>query len=107
MYYLCNYRPLHLGGDRLSRSLIRFKEALAFDLQAWIECAIRELQQVDMPGDFIIMRALSSEETIIDSNADIALDKLGRAIAEVFNINWKPRLIGKQNYTRPLKLLAS
>jgi len=106
-YYLCNYRPHYVGGDRLSRSLLRFKEALSHDLQAWIDCAVSELQQVDMPCDVIIIRALSNEETIIDNNADTALDKLGRAIGKKFNLNWMPALIVKSKLTRPLKLLAS
>jgi hypothetical protein len=58
--------PVSCGGNRLSRSLIRFKEVLAFDLQAWIDCSLNELQQIDMPGDVILMREQNNNETTID-----------------------------------------
>jgi len=106
-FYLCNYRPRHIGGDRLSRSILRFKDALAHDLRAWIDCAVSELQKVDIADDIIVMRALSSTETIIDASSDTALDKLGKAIAEKFAINWMPGLINMLKITRPLKSLEA
>lgn len=106
-YYLCNYRPLHTGSDKLSHSLLRFKNALGFDLKAWIDCTVGELRQLDIPDDVIVIRALGSQETGIDRHANTALDQLGRAMADVLNLRWMPWLIGKSGPTRPLKSLAA
>jgi predicted amidophosphoribosyltransferase len=106
-YYLCNYRPLHAGGDRLSRSLLRFKEALAHDLQAWIDCALTELGQTSFPPDTILIRALASYEKRSSPQTRTALDQLGAAIALKVLLNWKPSLLEKHRTTRPHKNLAA
>ena len=57
-FYLCNYRPQYRGADKISRSLLRFKESLAHDLHAWIDCAVNELRNIVIPSDVIVIRAL-------------------------------------------------
>lgn len=105
-YYLCNYIPSRSGADKLSHSLIRFKEALAYDLQAWIDCAVSELEKLKMTSDTIVIRALGSEETKTDENSNTALDKLCKAIGETYGCQWKPGLIGKPQHQRSLKSLT-
>ncbi|HVX00593.1 MAG TPA: phosphoribosyltransferase family protein [Candidatus Babeliaceae bacterium] len=106
-YYLCNYRPLHTGGDQLSQSLLRFKSAIQDDLRAWIDCSVSELKQLAIPRDVIVMRALGSHETAVESRTDTALDRLGKSIAKAFGIRWMPWLIAKARHTRPLKSLTA
>lgn len=98
---------MQTGSDNLSRSLIRFKKALADDLQAWIDCAVKELKSLLFPIDLIILRALSADETIINTNKKTALDKLGKAISNDLSTTWMTDLIMKKKPTRPLKTLSA
>ena len=106
-YFLCNYRPVHAGGDRLSRSLLRFKDGLSFDLQAWIDCAVAELKKVNWNPGTVILRAIGSHETSVNSAGETALDQLGKAIAREFMLTWNPSVLIKARNTRPLKLLSA
>lgn len=105
--YLCNYRPLADGHDKLSKSLLRFKSGLQEDLKAWIDCAVKELEQLVIPNDVMVIRALGSRETRIEENSNTALDLLGKAITAHFQLEWNPTIIGKMMSTPSLKSLSA
>ena len=105
-YYLCNYRPKSSGADRLSSSLLRFKNALPQDIYAWIDCALHELEMLAMPANSLVIRVLHSNETGVRKESNTALDQLGRAVAKKLGIHWMPELICKSRVTRKVKYLS-
>ncbi len=76
-YFLCNYKPYKAGPDNLSYSLIRFKHGEPIDVQAWSDCASDGLHTIPFKSNTIVLRALSSDETKVEHNAQTPLDKLG------------------------------
>jgi hypothetical protein len=89
-YFLCHYRPLSVGLDDLSRSLLNFKGGRQLDVEAWTDCSISELEKVPIKKDSLILRVLSSTEKIIHSVNDTPLDYLGKQVSEKFNACYSP-----------------
>ena len=100
-FYLCNYVASSYGSDDLSRSLLRFKSNMQFDLQAWVECSVAELSKI-VHDQFIVVRALHGQET---SPVRSSLDSLGNKLMEVLHCRYEPALIAKTRATRALKFL--
>ncbi len=105
-YYLCNYRPRHTGSDELSKSLIRFKERIRVDVEAWTECALMELGKVSLNNGLLIMRALGRDEKTVSSSSRTALDWLGRKLADELKGSYMPELLSKSRNTRSVKWLT-
>ena len=62
-FYLCHYRPKNAGEqDRLSQSLLRFKNGMEPDVRAWIECSVAELEKKFINSGAAVMRALGHDE---------------------------------------------
>lgn len=62
-FYLCHYRPKRAGEqDRLSKSLLRFKDGREPDLRAWIDCCVSELKPKFSNQNVSIIRALAHSE---------------------------------------------
>lgn len=103
-YYLCHYKPWSAGFDRLSRSLIRFKNGSQIDLRAWTSCVIENLPST-LSAQPVIVRALSSNETDIVSN-HCALDHVGEKLAKHMHGYYLPTLLSKRTITPPAKTLS-
>ncbi len=105
-YYLCHYRPQSSGSDKLSQSLIRFKNGWSVDGNAWMSCSIEELQKITFKGKVLLLRALHSNEITVSKNSNTSLDRLCRSIGQEMNFIYRPEFLGKKRKTRPAKLLS-
>ena len=105
-YFLCNYLPMSAGRDRLSRSLLDFKQGLQPDLGAWTDCAVEVFQGIPYIRDTIIVRALQHDETAATDDPPASLDLLGRALASRFHCQYLPGLLCKSGATPPCKALT-
>jgi predicted amidophosphoribosyltransferase len=105
-YFLCPYYPLAAGEDLLSYSLVRFKQRLQPDLDAWISCAGKLLGDFFFAPDTIILRALRHEETTFRAEFPSALDLLGQSLARNFGCSYRPALLCKTRATLPGKYLT-
>lgn len=105
-YYLCQYRPLSVGLDDLSRSILNFKCGRQPDVEAWTECSVSELEQVHIKKDCLILRVLSSTEKIINDASDTPLDYLGIQVAKNLNAHYIPSLLKKTRATSQVKFLS-
>lgn len=103
-YYLCHYKPTSSGFDRLSKSLIRFKNGNLIDLKAWTSCVIESFPTPILSKP-VIVRALGSQETDIVSNYS-PLDHLGKRLAEHLHGYYLPALLSKRQLTPPAKTLS-
>ncbi len=105
-YFLCNYLPVSAGRDRLSRSLLDFKQGLVPDLDAWIDCMLEAGEFIPVTKDTIIIRALQHEETAATGDPPASLDLLGKALAARFDCRYQPLLLRKSRATLPCKELS-
>lgn len=105
-YYLALYFPLATGEDLLSYSLVRFKQRLQPDLDAWIDCAGDLLGRLSFPPQTIVLRALRHEETTVRPEFPSALDRLGQSLALRFGCRYRPDLLSKTRATLPGKYLT-
>lgn len=104
--YLCPYLPMTAGTDALSLSLIKFKQRIQPDLDAWIDCSIRLLGQQHFSPDTIIIRPLRHDETTARPDFPSALDLLGQSLASHLRCRYLPTLLSKSRPTLPNKHLT-
>jgi predicted amidophosphoribosyltransferase len=105
-YFLCSYLPVSAGRDRLSRSLLDFKQGFQPDLAAWIDCTLDVGSFIPVTKDTIIIRALQHDETTAGDNPPTSLDLLGQALAARFYCHYQPLLLRKSRATPPCKQLS-
>ncbi|HET6255472.1 MAG TPA: hypothetical protein VFE32_15435 [Puia sp.] len=105
-FYLCPYLPLAAGTDALSLSLIRFKQRVQPDLDAWIECSCQLLGSIPFSPDTIIIRPLRHDETTVRTDFPSALDLLGSSLAPHLGCRYFPALLSKSRATLPNKHLT-
>jgi hypothetical protein len=103
-YYLCHYKPMSSGFDRLSKSLIRFKNGSLIDLKAWTSCVIESLPATLLSKP-IIVRALGSLEIDIVGNYS-PLDHIGKRLAAHLQGYYLPSLLSKRTITPAAKTLT-
>lgn len=102
--FLCHYRPWSVGFDKLSKSLLRFKNNEFPDVKAWIECSMEAL--AEFLAHTTIIRALNHEELTAHNAISNPLDKLGIALGEKFDCTYSPQLLVKKRFSRPQKSLS-
>jgi predicted amidophosphoribosyltransferase len=105
-YYLCPYLPLAAGSDPLSLSLLKFKQRIQPDLNAWIDCSARLLGRLHFFSDTIIIRPLRHDETTARPDFPSALDLLGQTLAMQIGCRYLPTLLTKSRTTLPNKHLT-
>lgn len=105
-YYLCNYQPRYTGEDKLSESLIRFKDCNELDVRAWAECAVMKLQDLFFQENLVIVRALGKEEIKVLPDSKTSLDLLGALLSEKLDCHYRPELLSKTRETKSMKLLS-
>lgn len=105
-YFLCYYKRLSSGYDRLSKSLIHFKQGVDVDVRAWTSVATELVPPVIEGNNLIVIRSLSSNEVEIDRSLPTALDYLGSKLADACSGTYAPNLLRKKRVTRPMKLLS-
>lgn len=103
-YYLCHYKPLSSGFDRLSKSLIGFKKGNPIDLEAWTSCAVESLSDLPLSHP-LILRALHSQETSVN-NQGSPLDHLGVSLTDSLSGPYLPSSLTKAHATLPMKQLS-
>lgn len=103
--YLCHYKPRAVGSDKLSESLLRFKQGYSLDLQAWTECAQTVLTSV-LDRTTTLVRALSHQEILITNPPYTPLDLLGSKLAHQCSGKYTPQCLLKKRTTKPLKLFS-
>lgn len=103
-YFLCSYIPKSTGSDRLSQSLLSFKNGHPPHRKAWMDCAVSEVKKIkDLHGAMII-RALGHDELIIAENSQGSLDQLSVKIAHSVGGDYRPDYLQK---TKPIEKLIS
>jgi predicted amidophosphoribosyltransferase len=105
-FYLCPYLPLTAGKDTLSHSLLKFKQRIQPDLDAWIDCSTELLGLQPFSADTIIIRALRHDETAARTDLPSALDLLGQSLATRLGCRYLPNFLYKSRTTLPNKLLS-
>jgi predicted amidophosphoribosyltransferase len=105
-FYLCPYLPLTAGTDALSLSLLRFKQRVQPDLDAWIDCSRQLLSRLPFSSDTIIIRALRHDEITARTDFPSALDLLGQSLAIHLRCSYLPSLLSKSRTTLPNKHLT-
>ena len=105
-FYLCPYLPLTAGTDPLSLSLLKFKQRIQPDLDAWIDCSRQLLGHLSFSPDTIIIRALRHDETTARPDFPSALDLLGHSLAIHLHCRYLPTLLAKSRTTLPNKYLT-
>jgi predicted amidophosphoribosyltransferase len=105
-FYLCPYLPLTAGMDTLSFSLLRFKQRIQPDLDAWIDCSRQLLGRLPFSSDTIILRALRHDEITARTDFPSALDLLGHSLAIDLRCRYLPGLLSKSRTTLPNKHLT-
>lgn len=104
-YFLCNYRPVSVGLDALSKSLLNFKCGYRPDTTAWIECSLVELKKVQIENQSLVLRALASRE--LNATSNMTLDRLGNELAENKLLLYQPNMLTKTRITQQVKLLSN
>jgi predicted amidophosphoribosyltransferase len=104
--YLRPYLPLSAGADALSLSLVKFKQRIQPDLNAWIEGAAQLLSLLSFSPDTIIIRPLRHDETCARPEFPSALDLLGQSLATRLRCSYIPTLVFKSRVTLPNKHLT-
>lgn len=105
-YYLSRYLPLLAGKHTISLSLLKFKQRIQPDLDAWVACAVESLCDLAIPNDTIIIRALRHDETSVRSDFPSSLDILGETLALQLHCRYQPGLLAKTRPTLPNKYLS-
>jgi predicted amidophosphoribosyltransferase len=104
-FYLCHYRPKSSGHhDRLSQSLLRFKNGLEPDVRAWVECSVSELSKVFANSNATVMRALGHDE--ITSNETNSITRLCAQLSKEIGLSDGCRALRKKKQTSKLSLLS-
>lgn len=103
--YLCHYKPRAVGSDKLSESLLRFKQGYPVDLQAWTECAQAALAN-NLDKQTTIIRALSHQELTVINPPYTSLDILASRLAFQCAGQYLPQGLVKQRPTIPMKMLS-
>ncbi len=102
-YYLCHYKPLSSGFDRLSKSLIGFKRGNPIDLEAWTSCAVESISNIISSP--LVLRALHADEVaVVRKNS--TLDRLGANLATSLRGLYEPEALTKKHVTIPMKQLS-
>jgi len=94
-YFLCRYIPKYIGTDRLSQSIISFKENTPPHPEAWISCAVEAMEDHLALSGSCVIRALGHTETSADSDNPRSLDKLCEGIAEAIKGKYHPEFLTK------------
>lgn len=105
-YYLCNYKPVRAGADKMSQSLVKFKQGVQFHVDAWSECAVQELVKNNLASSDKIIRARSSAEFGESKDDDSPLSLLCRKLANAVGGVYEENLLLKTRATVPLKGLS-
>jgi hypothetical protein len=103
-FFLCHYIPKSIGGDRLSGSILSFKNGLQPHLQAWSDCAVSEMKYVTDLKGAIVIRALGHDEQFIRDNSHRSIDQLSVKLAHALNGSYRPEALQK---AKPVKKLIS
>lgn len=101
-YYLCYYKKKDCPYDKFSHLLFGFKDGKRI-VKQWCSWAVKAIPEMKLPGDTIVIRALSSGETVISNNGETPLDILGRAIQSELGYQYIPAIIFKAYKTKQLK----
>jgi hypothetical protein len=102
---LCNYKPKRSDGhDRLSQSLLNFKNGVEPDVRAWIECSISELKGVFLNSGAAVVRALDHAETSATDSS--LLQKLCDRIVKDLGLKSSCSALTKKISTKKLSLLS-
>lgn len=101
-----HYQPQYTGEDKLSESLIRFKDCNELDVRTLTECAVIELQDLFFQENLVIVRALGKEETKVLPDSKTSLDLLGALLSEKLDCHYTPELLNKMRETKSMKLLS-
>lgn len=97
LYYLCGYRSVSVGMDRISRSILKFKFGDDPHVAAWAGVSDLALQQVGLKQGDIIVRALGHQETAILRRSDPKpMDVLCRLLADKVGCDYVPDLLRKK-----------
>lgn len=104
-HYLCHYRPLSAGLDKLSKSLIQFKNKFPNDVEAWIACSLESTLELVRESP-TVLRALHWNELSVSPTTDLPIDLLGRELSRSFGGLYQPWLLSKARITRPAKTLS-
>ncbi|HEV3415004.1 MAG TPA: phosphoribosyltransferase family protein [Puia sp.] len=105
-HYLSPYLPLTAGKDAISLSLVKFKQRIQPDLDAWIACSADLLGNLSFSPDTIIIRALRHNEISARPEFPCALDLLGHTLAARLHCRYLPELLSKTRPTLPGKHLT-
>ena len=104
-FYLCNYKPKSAGiHDRLSSSLLRFKNGLDPDVRAWIECSVSELAKKFTGSGASIVSALGHGETVASDSTP--LSNLCQRLQQLIGLNDARMALRKSKPTEKLSLLS-
>lgn len=104
-FYLCHYRPKSSGHhDRLSESLLRFKNGQEPDVRAWVECSVSELSKVFANSNATVVRALGHDEVV--SNDTNSISKLCARLCKDIGLSDGCRALTKKKKTSKLSLLS-
>lgn len=105
-YYLCTYIPKAAGSDRLSQSLLHFKNGTSPHLQAWTECAVEELQSVRELREAYVIRAFGHDELVHNSGRNESLARLTVKICNAIQGTYVPNFLEKTRNTKKLAYLS-
>lgn len=105
-HYLCHYKPLTAGHDELSRSLIHFKNGRPLHVEAWTECAVNALKKIQIAKECAIVRALGSQEVLVDETVPQSLDVLGQHLAKSFGCHYLPSALSKRRASGKVAALS-
>lgn len=94
-YFLCTYIPKGAGSDRLSKSLLSFKDGQSPHRKAWTDCATGELKKVDDLQGACILRALHHNEMQVRDHIRHSLDHLGVKIAHAVSGSYQADCLAK------------
>ncbi|MEQ1588046.1 MAG: hypothetical protein ABL895_19350 [Cyclobacteriaceae bacterium] len=104
-HYLCHYRPWAYGFDKLSKSLIQFKNKYLIDVEAWVSCSVEYMSEFENKSP-LVLRALQADELQVSQSTNLPLDLLGRELSRSLGGWYKPWLLTKERITRPAKTLT-
>jgi predicted amidophosphoribosyltransferase len=106
-YFLSNYLPLYLGADKMSGSLLNFKDGRQPDLGIWIDRALAGISSMQWPPGVLVIRALHHQETKAGTGGETPLDLLGLALASGIGGSYRPDLLRKTKPAPGIKRLPT
>jgi predicted amidophosphoribosyltransferase len=101
-YYLCYYKKKSCPYDKFSLLLFDFKEGRPI-VHNWANWSSKAIATLELSKDTLVIRALSSRETVISDNGVRPLDIIGKKLQEDLGYTYKPSIIFKAFPTRQLK----